>query len=170
MPHRPSPVAGQVCYASGDLPCAEREFRRFLARYPNDVRRTTLLAYTLTRAGKHAEALRLYDRVEAAGLRTYDVYAHHAMSLDALGRTEDAIRYNRMALDLVPQLVDVRRNLAGQLARSGRFHEAVDLLQSFDAWRARRGETPVFSAELEQLRAPLPPEPHSGAADAMLGR
>lgn len=54
------------------------------------------------RDGRHAEALGYYDRALAVEPGSYNVLGNRGLSLAALGRTEEAARSFRRALDLAP--------------------------------------------------------------------
>jgi tetratricopeptide (TPR) repeat protein len=144
--------AAEACINQRDYACAERVYRDFLAVHPGDARRSAMLALVLTRRGKHADALPFYETAEASGLRTYDIYANHAFSLDAVGRTQEAMAFNRRAIALVPQLVDARGHLAEQLVRVGRREEAIQVLEVYERQRQGRGEEPYFADEIIKLR------------------
>lgn len=76
--------------------------------------------------GKHAEALTIY----AEGERNYsglpDAHYNAAISLQRLGRADEAIAKYRKALSLDPNLSQARENLGVLLAQQGRHSEATD--------------------------------------------
>ena len=82
----------------------------------------------------------------------YDICAFYARSLDATGNINKAIVWNKKALALVPNLIDVRNSLAEQLVKTGKKQEAIALLESFDADRAKKGLSKVFSAQIQTIR------------------
>lgn len=141
---------------SGDYEEAEDDFRWLLARTPNDAQLQANLAFALTSQGKNAEAVEIYRKLVSGGEGTYDLFAYYAKTLDALGRTDDAILWNYRALLLVPQLVDVRGELAKQLVKKGRPFEALSLLSSFDSDLAAAGKPPYFQAQRISIAATLP--------------
>ena len=83
------------------------------------------------------------------GVATYDTYAGYAISLNATGDIDGAIRYNYAALKLAPTLVDVRGALADQLTKKGRKDEALNLLESFDQSLLDQGWPPYFQAQID---------------------
>jgi clan AA aspartic protease (TIGR02281 family) len=151
----PSLSEARHCWEAGDMACAEADYRAYLAKYPDDLTANATLAIMLTRDGRHKEALPFYRKAMAMGASTYDVYAGYAVSLDATGHIDEAIKMNQAALQIVPQLVDVRGALANELVRKGRDQEAVDLLESFDQQLIERGENPYFTAQIAQIRAKM---------------
>jgi predicted aspartyl protease len=161
----PSLGAAQSCLRDNDYPCAEADFRAYLKKYPNDSHANALMALTLTKDGQHKEAIWYYKRASGMGVATYDFYAGYAISLDATGQTDEAIRMNYAALDIVPSLVDVRGALANQLVRKGRTDEALNLLETFDRRLEDQGQAPYFTAQIAQIKAKANP----GAAPQAAG-
>lgn len=158
----PKPAKAEACFREGDYACAAHEYVRLARAAPGDNRMAALAAMSLTRVGKHLEALPYYEQAVRAGLATYDLFAPYAESLEATGDLEMAISYNRRALDMVPSLVDVRGNLARELAATGHKAEALRLLRDFDAQLVERGHPPYFTAQIvaiEQSAAPPPAGP-----------
>lgn len=143
---------GDKCFAQRNWNCAAANFNGYLKTYPNDPAVNAKLGIARTRAGHHREAVPFYARAEQLGVVTYDMYAGYALSLDATGDLDGAIRANRKALELVPSLVDVRGNLAAQLVRKGEPREAVELLEEFDAHLRRLGEQPYFTAQIASIK------------------
>lgn len=154
-PPPPQPASlqdGDACFARRDWNCAAANYNGYLQTYPNDPAVNAKLGIARTRAGHHREALPFYARAEQLGVVTYDMYAGYAISLEATGDLDGAIRANRQALELVPNLVDVRGNLAAQLVRKGEPQEAIDLLQAFDTYLRENGEAPYFTAQIASIR------------------
>ena len=148
----PSKEEARTCLENHDFPCAEADYYAYLKLYPNDLAATAILAITLTQDGQHKEALSYYKRAQALGAATYDFYAGYAVSLDAVGDLDGAIRMNSTALQLVPSLVDVRGSLANELVRKGRTKEALNLLERFDRSLEDRGEPAFFTAQIAQIK------------------
>lgn len=154
-PPAPMPAdlnAGERCYSDGHYGCAAQNFYGYLKLYPDDTHAMAMEAMSLTRQGAHKDAVYWYPKAAAAGVGTYDFYAGYAISLEATGDLDGAIKYNRRALDLVPQLVDVRGALAQQLVKQGKHQEALDLLQSFDRSLARQGQRPYFEGQILAIK------------------
>lgn len=143
---------GDNCFAQRNWNCAAANYNGYLKAYPNDAQVNAKLGIARTRAGHHREALPFYKRAEDLGVVTYDMYAGYALSLDATGDLDGAIRANRKALEVVPSLVDVRGSLAAQLVRKGEPREAVALLQEFDTLLKRQGDQPYFTAQIASIK------------------
>jgi clan AA aspartic protease (TIGR02281 family) len=148
----PSLGAAEACLRAADYPCAEADFRAYVQKYPNDGRANARLAMALTEDGRHDEALPYYKRAGELGVATYDFYASYATSLDKTGHTDDAIKENYAALNLVPRLVDVRGNLADELVLKGRKAEALNLLGSFDQSLVDEGHPPYFTDQIARIK------------------
>lgn len=160
----PSLSEAESCFRSRDFGCAEADYLAYLKQYPDDLRANALLAFVLTEDGRHKEALKYYRKAEGLGADTYDFYAHYAVSLNATGDVDGAIRANYRALDIVPSLVDVRGDLADQLVKKGRGQEAVNLLKTFDRSLEDRGHPAYFTEKTARLEAAL--KGQSAAHDA----
>lgn len=143
---------GDNCFAQRNWNCAAANYNGYLQTYPNDAQVNAKLGIARTRAGHHREALPFYKHAEDLGVITYDMYAGYALSLDATGDLDGAIRANRKALELVPSLVDVRGSLAAQLVRKGQPGEAVDLLEDFDTRLKQQGDQPYFTAQIASIK------------------
>jgi Flp pilus assembly protein TadD len=167
VPTGPEPAdvaAADRCFRNKDNPCALANYQGFLKQHPDDLHATTNLAVSLSRTGRHAEALPLYRKALAQGGRGYQLCAYYATSLDATGDLDGAIEWNRRALKAEPNLVDVRRDLARQLVRKGRSREAVQLLKSYDDQLIADRQNPLFIDEIAAIRAG---RPSPGSADGM---
>lgn len=143
---------GDRCFAARNWNCAAANYNGYLQTYPEDPTVNARLALARTRAGNHREALPFYLKAEELGVVTYDLYAGYAISLEATGDLEGAIRANEKALEIVPNLVDVRGALAAQLVRVGRRDEAITLLEEFDAYLVERGRPPYFTAQIASIK------------------
>lgn len=168
-PPAPQPASlqdGDRCFANQDWNCAAANYNGYLRTYPDDPSVNAKLAIARTRAGHHREAVPFYRHAEQLGVITYDFYAAYAISLDALGDLDGAIRANRRALELVPSLVDVRGSLAAQLVRKGEPEEAIALLEEFDASLRRDGHPAYFTAQIASIREQAAASESSGAATA----
>jgi clan AA aspartic protease (TIGR02281 family) len=143
---------------------AEEGFRWLLERTPGDAKLQANLAFALTQQGKHEEALPMYQALVAGGEGTYDLFAYYAKSLDGAGRVDDAIAWNYRALAIVPQLVDVRGDLAKLLVKHGRAFEALSLLASFDGQLEAQGRNAYFEGQRIAIASQLPPPTAADAA------
>lgn len=154
-PPKPAPASkedAQACYRTGNYKCAAINYYGYLKLYPTESDTRAIYAISLTRSGQHPLAIPQYERVLKEGVGTYDLFANYAVSLDALGRTEESMTWNRKTLELVPNLVDVRGTLAQQLVRQGKHDEAIKLLQDFDAYLKKNGQSPYFTGQIMVIK------------------
>lgn len=154
-PPAPPPASkpdAEACYRKQDYGCAALNYYGYLQKFPTETDTRAIYAIALTRSGQHAIALPQYERVMKEGVGTYDLFANYAISLDALGKAEESMTWNRKTLELVPNLVDVRGMLAGQLVKQGKHDEAIKLLQDFDAYLKRNGQKPYFTGQIMTIR------------------
>jgi clan AA aspartic protease (TIGR02281 family) len=154
---RPSVSEAQACLREGDVICAEADYAAYLKKYPNDARANGTLAIVLTQDGRHREALPYYRKAFEGAEPTYDLYANYAVSLEATGDLDGAIKANYSALEIVPSLVDVRGSLAKQLVKKGRKQEAINLLDTFDRSLEDRGEAPYFERQVAEIKKSATP-------------
>lgn len=156
-PAPPAPIPAskedaQDCYRRRDYRCAALNYYGYLRLYPTESDTRAIYAIALTKSGQHRLAIPQYEQVLKEGVGTYDLFANYAISLDALGRTEDSMTWNRKTLALVPNLVDVRGTLAQQLVRQGKHDEAIKLLQEFDAYLKKNGQSPYFAGQIMVIK------------------
>lgn len=160
---------GDQCFADRNWNCAAANYNGYLQTYPDDPAVNAKLAIARTRAGHHREAVPFYRRAEDLGVATFDMYAGYAISLEATGDLDGAIRANERALEAVPSLVDVRGSLAAQLVRRGEPEEALALLEEFDAYLRENGENPYFTAQIAGIREQMARTPQAAQAGAATG-
>lgn len=145
--------------ADGQLAKSEKRYRWLVEHTPkNGVDETTYkatLVAVLTQEGKYQEAIPICQSLIDEGAGGYDLFAFYAMSLAAVGRTDDAIHWYYRTLSLVPQLVDVRSNLAKLLVQSHRPYEALALLSSYDAQLIAKGVPAYFQAQRMAIESKL---------------
>lgn len=103
--------------------CAEKNWIQYLRLRPTDSNGVANLGIVLNLQGKHPEAVAQFQKAIAMGEGTYDLFAYYARSLQALGRVDEAIDWSYKALAVVPDLVDVRGDLAKLLVSKGRHYE-----------------------------------------------
>jgi tetratricopeptide (TPR) repeat protein len=166
---RPSVSEAQACLREGDLTCAEADYVAYLRKYPNDARANGTLAIVLTQDGRHREALPYYRKAFDGAEPTYDLYANYAISLEATGDIDGAIKANYSALEIVPSLVDVRGALAKQLVKKGRKQEAINLLETFDRSLEDRGDIPYFARQIAEIKKGGAPTTAIAAGGATAG-
>lgn len=169
-PPQPASLSdGDQCFADRNWNCAAANYNGYLQTYPDDPTVNAKLAIARTRAGHHREAVPFYRRAEDLGVATYDMYAGYAISLEATGDLDGAIRANERALEAVPSLVDVRGSLAAQLVRRGEPEEALALLEEFDAYLRENGENPYFTAQIAGIREQMERAPQAPGPTATSG-
>jgi clan AA aspartic protease (TIGR02281 family) len=133
--------------AARDYACAERLWAAYIERVPNDSHGLANLGIAQNRRDAHEQAVVQFKKAIDAGEGAYDLFAYYADSLDKLGRIDEAIDWSYRALSVVPSLVDVRGSLAKLLVRRGRPHEALALLQAFDAASEAKGQPAYFTGQ-----------------------
>lgn len=171
-PERPQPASledGDRCFANQDWNCAAANYNGYLQTYPDDPAVNAKLGMARTRAGHHREAVPFYRRAESLGVATYDMYAGYAISLEATGDLDGAIRANELALEAVPSLVDVRGSLAAQLVRRGDPEAALALLEEFDDHLRSVGQRPYFPAQIAAIREQMQRDQRTAGASAAEG-
>lgn len=154
-PPAPPPASkedAEACARRRDYGCAALNYYGYLQKFPTETDTRAVYAIMLTRSGQHAIAIPQYERVLKEGAGAYDLFAAYAESLDALGRADESIKWNRKTLELVPNLVDVRGTLAQQLVKQGKHDEAIKLLEDFDAYLKRNGQGPYFTGQIMTIK------------------
>ncbi|MFZ5667864.1 MAG: hypothetical protein ACOY4K_00035 [Pseudomonadota bacterium] len=154
-PPAPPPASkadAEDCYQRKLYKCAAQNYYGYLKLYPTETETRAIYAITLTKSGQHALAIPQYQRAMKEGVGTYDLFANYAISLDALGRLDESMTWNRKTLELVPNLVDVRGMLARQLVRQGKHDEAIKLLEDFDRYLRKNGQGPYFAGQIMSIK------------------
>lgn len=154
-PPAPPPASksdAEDCYRRQDYRCAALNYYGYLKLYPTETDTRAIYALSLTKSGQHALSIPEYEMVMSQGVGTYDLFANYAISLDALGKLDESMKWNRKTLELVPGLVDVRGTLAQQLVRQGKHDEAIKLLQDFDSYLKKRNHPPYFPAQIMTIQ------------------
>lgn len=154
-PPAPPPASkedAESCYRRQDYSCAALNYYGYLQKFPTETETRARYALALTKSGQHPIAIPQYERGLKEGVGAYDFFANYAISLEAVGRSEESIKWNRKALELVPNLVDVRGTLAQQLVKQGKHDEAIKLLEDFDAYLKRNGQGPYFTGQIMTIR------------------
>ncbi len=169
----------------GGCPEVLRELERIVREDLHNFPALALSGQCLRDAGRHAEALTLYQRAARENPASAVPVANVAGSLLKLGRRAEAEREFRHALALDPTESDSAANLARMLRESGRSAEALDLLDRTVAAGGsgaqlflERGTMRAASGRLEEglkdfreavRRAPTAPLPLENAARAAYG-
>lgn len=148
-PTKPPPTAAEFregamrCMKVRDLECAEINWTEYVRQRPIDGHGVANLAIVLNWRDKHEQAVVQFQKAVDGGEGTYDLFAWYADSLAKLGRIDEAIDWYYRALSVYPELVDVRGSLAKLLVKRQRPHEALALLQAYDADAVAHGR-PVY--------------------------
>ena len=154
-PPAPPPASkadAEDCYRKQDYRCAAINYYGYLKLYPNETDTRAIYAITLTKSGQHALSIAQYEMAMNQGAGAYDLFANYAISLDAVGKLDESMKWNRKTLELIPGLVDVRGTLAQQLVRQGKHDEAIKLLQDFDAYLKKNNHPPYFTAQIMTIK------------------
>jgi tetratricopeptide (TPR) repeat protein len=111
---------------------------------PNDpIKLQYALANSQAAAGLHAEAVNTYrqviDLLEKAGARAANPYYNLALSLDAVGRQQEAVAALQKAVEISPDYAEAHYNLGVIHSRAERYGEAVE---SFKRALAARADYP----------------------------
>ena len=179
-------AAGRI--QRGECDTALRDLQRIVRDDPHNFPALTLAGQCLRDAGRHAEALALYERAARENELSAVPVVNAAGCLLALGRGAEAEREFRHALVLDPSLGDAAVPLARLLRESGRAAEAAAVLDRALAagalapavflerglGRAEAGRIEPALADFREAarRAPTDPVPLENAARASfaLGR
>ncbi len=156
-----------ACERRGDLPCEQEMLSALVTLRPDDGVAHARLGHVMARRDDDAHAVTEYQRAIDGGEGTYDLFAWYAESLARVGRTDEAIDWSYRSLSLVPNLVDVRGDLAKLLVARGRGYEALSLLESFDADAESRGRGGYFKGQRIAIETALA-APAAASAPASL--
>lgn len=160
-----------ACQQRGDLACADEVWTRYLQLRPEDSQARATLAAVKNHRDDHAGAVREFERSFSEGHGGYDVFTYYARSLVRVGRQQDAITWYYRALAVVPNLVDVRRELSKLLVGQQRHYEALSVLQALDAHNEAAGRPANFTAERisieDAIRTAQGSSPAAGPATVM---
>jgi clan AA aspartic protease (TIGR02281 family) len=154
--------------AAREFACAERLWTAYLELRPQDSYGLANLGIVLNRRDAHEQAVVQFAKAIEAGEGTYDLFAYYADSLAKLERIDEAIDWSYRALSVVPSLVDVRGHLAKLLVRRQRAHEALALLQAFDATSEAKGQPAYFTGQRIAIESGLRDNLSAQAATAAL--
>lgn len=117
--------------ACGRAAQAIDDLRGYIEHHPDDMRTQALLASLLTQAGRHAEALPAWTRIEARWPNEVDLKAQHALALDRAGRGTEAMALAEAAAESSRPALALLRARGALLA--GDPAAAVQRLQRVDA-------------------------------------
>jgi tetratricopeptide (TPR) repeat protein len=139
-------------YRSGDLPGAERAFRRLLEREERNGVAHHNLANLLRQSGRLEEAQAHYRRALEQMPDSAQIHEHLASTLDSLHRHDEAEAEYRRALDLQPDFAQARFNLGLLLLAAGRYAEAWPLYEARAQLYREHGTLPFPQWRGEDLR------------------
>lgn len=118
-------------YNFGDLESAASALKALAGRHPNDPRVLRYLALSLSEAGRHEEAKRIFARWrQAAGARAMedrDALLAYARSLRAAGEGRQAVEILRGWLASHPRDLEVEMEMGAALVATGQLDEGVSL-------------------------------------------
>ena len=155
VPPRPEPASGDLVDAAsllraalalhqaGRLAEAEQGYRRILGVQPQHFDSLHLLGVIFAQRGDHAAAVHQIDAAIAANPAVAAAHNNRAVSLNVLGRRDDALASFERALALAPDYADALQARAGTLLDLGRFAEAVAACDRAMALRPGVAELPL---------------------------
>lgn len=120
---------GGIMLGAGDLPGAEREYRRVLSTEADNAIALNNLAFVVNAQGRGAEAASLIERALELSPESTDILDTAGLIYQGLGRTADAMVAYRKASSLAPRDTDLKRRYAEALIAHGREREAERVLR-----------------------------------------
>jgi tetratricopeptide (TPR) repeat protein len=137
--------------ARGELADAETSLWTLLTANPNDEAALTLLATIRGRQQRYPEAEALFHRV--LQLNANSLAAHRGLGsvLIAEDRADEAIEQCKAALDLAPNDLGLKVEIAHLYAGGGQFQQALSVLQTIPQNRFPTEAIPVKAASLLAL-------------------
>ncbi|MES2324926.1 MAG: aspartyl protease family protein [Pseudomonadota bacterium] len=135
------------CMRSRHFDCSEKNWVQYIKLRPTDTQAIASLAIMYTWADKPEAAIVQAEKAIAMGQGTYDLFAAYEESLEKVGRIDEAIDWSYKTLAIVPNLVNVRGDLARQLMLKKREYEALAMLTSFDASLEAKGHRAYFDGQ-----------------------
>jgi tetratricopeptide (TPR) repeat protein len=118
------------CTESGDISCQVLAYKKLWELDPTSRSFGANYAARLTLTSQHKKAVRVFKKLEVDNSFTWDMMAYYAKSLKALGKIEEAQKWNELALQVNPMAVDVTADLSDMLIKKGKVLEAYSLLNS----------------------------------------
>jgi predicted aspartyl protease len=135
------------CMQTRHFPCAEKNWTLYIKMRPTDAQAIASLAVIYNWDDKPEAAIVQAEKAIEMGQGTYDLFAAYAESLEKVGRIDEAIDWSYKSLAIVPNLVNVRGDLARLLIMKKREYEALALLASFDATLEAQGHRQYFDGQ-----------------------
>ena len=131
---------GLAAYRLRDYPLAAEEFREVLRLDPRNGAAHSNLGMTLAAQGAYAEAIQEYGKAQEIGGASAEVHHNWGLALLNLGQTAEAIDQFAESLRIDPKDATTRGYLAKTLAASGRWDEALTVLESGIPYGPARSE------------------------------
>ncbi len=142
-------------HGSGDLPRADRLYRKILEADPEHPTALQMLGVIAHQTGKHALAAELIAHSLVRKPDDAGAHCNLGLALQALGRHEEAAAHYREAVELEPAHADALFNLGNALAELAHFHEAAESFRRVVALRpnsaSAHGNLATMLAELGRL-------------------
>ena len=135
------------CMQSRHFDCAEQNWLQYIRKRPTDAHAMASLAVVYNWDDKPEAAIVQAEKAIEMGQGTYDLFAAYAESLEKVGRIDEAIDWSYKTLAIMPELVNVRGDLARLLVMKKREYEALALLASFDATLEAKGHGHYFEGQ-----------------------
>lgn len=107
--------------------------------------------HVLMQCDRHEEAIAVYRRAAAAGIRDHGMFHNLGTALQYFGRSEEAAEAYREALEIQPGFMPSRRQLTGTRkydARDGEVEDIEKLLKASDLAAAQRAELHMGLAKI----------------------
>jgi TolB-like protein/DNA-binding winged helix-turn-helix (wHTH) protein/Flp pilus assembly protein TadD len=136
---------GDVFSATGDMPAAEREFKRALELNPNHAASYDRYAWHLARVGRTRDGRDLLDRARALAPRSADIVTAAAYLDLTAGELDSAIALSRAALAFEEDFPFARYVLGQVALRRGATTTAIE---EFGRARRASGSAPKYIAAL----------------------
>lgn len=135
------------CMQTRHFDCAAKNYVRYIQMRPTDAHAIASLAVIYHWDDKPEAAIVQAEKAIAMGQGTYDLFAAYAASLEKVDRIDEAIDWSYKSLAIVPNLVNVRGDLARLLLMKKREYEALALLASFDSTLEAQGHRQYFDGQ-----------------------
>jgi predicted aspartyl protease len=143
------------CIQARDFGCAETNWVQYIKMRPTDAHAIASLAVVYNWDDKPEASIVQAEKAIDMGQGTYDVFAAYAESLEKVGRIDEAIDWSYKTLAIMPNLVNVRGDLARLLVMKKREQEALALLASFDAYLDAKGQGRYFEGQRIAIESAL---------------
>ena len=143
------------CMQVRSYDCAEKNWNQYIKMRPTDAKAIASLAITYHWADKPEASIIQAEKAISMGEGTYDLFAAYSESLAKTGRIEEAIDWGYKTLAILPNLVNVRGDVAKYLVMRKREFEALTLLASFDSSLEAQGHGHYFDGQRIAIESSL---------------